>query len=186
MKRKSANKALVLFVALVLVVGCVVGGTIAWLTDTTTAVKNTFTYGDINITLAETTGTEYKMIPGSTIDKDPKVTVVKDSEACYLFVKVEKSDNFDTFMTYTMADGWTQGDGTAIPSNVFYRIVPTGTANQGFAILNNNQVNVLYTVTKEQLSKLTDETNPTLTFTAYAVQQANVDSAAAAWAIVAA
>lgn len=71
-----------------LVVGCAVGGTIAWLTATTEPVVNTFTYGKIKIELTETTGTEYKIIPGVNISKDPKVTVKADSEACWLFVKV--------------------------------------------------------------------------------------------------
>ena len=40
--------------AIVLVVGGVVGGTVAWLIATPDPVVNTFTYGDIDITLTET------------------------------------------------------------------------------------------------------------------------------------
>ena len=39
--------------ALALVLCCAVGGTLAWLTDKTEPVKNTFTIGDINIDLSE-------------------------------------------------------------------------------------------------------------------------------------
>ena len=102
MKKKAWLSAL----AVVLVLCCAVGGTLAWLTQKTDAVVNTFTVGDINITLTETER-EYKMVPGNTIDKDPTVTVQAGSEACWLFVKVEKSANFDTFMTCAMATGWT-------------------------------------------------------------------------------
>ena len=64
---KNMKKSIALVLALVLVVGGVVGGTIAWLTDETEEIKNTFTVGNIDIELAETT-TNYKMIPGETIE----------------------------------------------------------------------------------------------------------------------
>ena len=176
------KKKVISIVAVVLVLCCAIGGTLAWLTDTTGSVVNTFTVGDINIELKETT-TNYKMVPGNTISKDPKVTVKAGSEACWLFVKVEKSTNFDGFMTYAMADGWTQGDGKDIPDNVFYREVPATTADVSFDVLRNNQVQVLNTVTKTQMENIKNNviTAPTLTFTAYAVQKDNVADAATAW-----
>ena len=74
------KKTLALVLALTLLVAGVVGGTLAWLTDQTAEVKNTFTVGDINIGLTETTA-DYKMVPGNTIAKNPTVTVKADSEA---------------------------------------------------------------------------------------------------------
>ena len=168
---------------MVLVLCCAVAGTIAWLTDTTGTVTNTFTYGDINITLAETTGETYKMVPGNTIAKDPKVTVKANSEACWLFVKVEKSTNFDTFMTYSMASGWTALSGV---DGVYYRTVDASTADQDFAVIKDNKVTVKDTVTKADFKALTVNTLPKLTFTAYAVQKDNVATAADAWAKVSA
>ena len=164
-------------VAVVLVLCCAIGGTLAWLTDKTASVKNTFTVGDINIELTETT-TNYKMVPGNTISKDPKVTVKANSEACWLFVKVEKSANFDSFMTYDMADGWTE-----LPSvtGVYYREVAATTAATDFSVLKGDSVSVKDTVTKADLNALTQNTFPTLTFTAYAVQKDNVADAATAW-----
>ena len=182
------KKSLALVLALAMIVVCVVGGTLAWLTATTPEVKNTFTTSDIDITLAETTGTSYQMIPGYTIAKDPKVTVLAGSEKCFLFVKVVKSTNFDTFMTYEMADGWTQGDGTDIPSNVYYRVVDASATNQEFGVLKDNQVTVSGDVTKGMLNALTEATQPTLTFTAYACQYNSSNNtpftAEAAWAKV--
>ena len=171
------KKAWVSLVAVVLVLCCAVGGTLAWLTAKTNEVKNTFTVGDINIDLTETTE-DYKMVPGNTIAKDPKVTVKAGSEACWLFVKVEKSANFDSFMTYGIADGWTE-----LPSvdGVYYREVSTTTADTDFAVLKDNQVKVLDTVTKTMLEAAKTDA-PTLTFTAYAVQKDNVATAAEAWA----
>lgn len=122
------------------------------------------------------------MVPGNTIAKDPKVTVKANSEACWLFVKVEKSSNFDSFMTYEMANGWTQGDGTKIPANVFYREVAATTAATDFSVLKDNSVLVKDSVTKTMLNGLGETTFPTLTFTAYAVQKDNVATATDAWA----
>ena len=185
------KKSLALVLALAMIVVCVVGGTLAWLIATTPEVKNTFTYGDINIKLEETDATvsadgsatkEFKMIPGYTIDKNPKVTVLADSEKCYLFVKVAESDNFDTFMTYDMADGWTALAGV---NGVYYRVVDASTADQEFAVLKDNQVTVSGDVTKAMLNGLTEATQPTLTFTAYACQYNNSNgtnfSAIEAW-----
>ncbi|MBS6311323.1 MAG: SipW-dependent-type signal peptide-containing protein [Firmicutes bacterium] len=171
------KKKVLSIVAVVLVLCCAIGGTLAWLTDKTASVKNTFTVGDINIELTETT-TNYKMVPGNTISKDPKVTVKANSEACWLFVKVEKSANFDSFMTYDMADGWTE-----LPSvtGVYYREVAATTAATDFSVLKGDSVSVKDTVTKADLNALTQNTFPTLTFTAYAVQKDNVADAATAW-----
>lgn len=181
------KKSLALFLAIAIVVVGVVAGTVAWLTDRTAAVKNTFTTSDITIELKETTGGTYKMIPGWTIGKDPKVTVKQGSEACYLFVKLEKSANFDTFMTYEMAEGW-----EALPGNagVYYREVAAATADTTFEVLKDNQVTVRDDVTKAQMNALTAaDTYPTLTVTAYA-SQLNKNATtefgpAAAWANIA-
>ena len=178
-KRGVATKTMVLVLAVMLIVGATIGGTIAWLQDTTDSVVNTFTYGDIDIDLAETTK-DYKMIPGNTIAKDPTVTVKADSEECWLFVKIEESDNLDDFISYTVADGWTALEGV---DGVYYREVDADEADQTFAVLKDNKVTVLEDVTKTMVNGLTEETYPTLTFTAYAVQKANIATAAEAWTI---
>lgn len=160
-----------------LIVCATVAGTLAWLTDTTAPVVNTFTVGDINIELKETTGETYKMVPGIELVKDPTVTVKAGSEACWLFVKVEKSGNFDSFMTFEMADGWIALSGHA---GVYYRNVDATNADTGFDVLKDKKVMVLETVTKTMLEGA--KTNaPTLTFTAYAVQKDGINDAATAW-----
>lgn len=160
------KKTLLLFVAMVLTVGCVVGGTLAWLTDSTEQVKNTFTTSDISVTLTETTGTDYQMVPGYTIAKDPKATVTDGSEECYLFVKLEKSANFDDYLEYTMADGWTKLDNV---DGVFYREVNENAMGTEYSVLANDQVAVKGTVTKEMM-ETAQTSQPTLTVTAYASQ----------------
>ena len=176
------KKKVLSIVAVVLVLCCAIGGTLAWLTDKTDPVVNTFTVGDINIELTESENLDLKMVPGNTITKDPKITVQAGSEKCWLFVKVEKSANYGDFLEYyKMATDWTALTGE---KGVYYQIVNASTANQVFEVLLNNQVAVKGAVTKAQMEDIKNNTiaAPTLTFTAYAVQFDNVATAADAWA----
>ena len=194
---KANKKVIAMIVALALAVCGIIGGTVAWLVAKTESVTNTFTYGDINITLDETdTGdddgndltNEYIMVPGNTIEKDPVVTVMANSEDAYLFVKMEKSDNFDSFMEYEMADGWIALDGV---EGVYYREVTKSDADAEFAVIKDNKVTVKGDVTKEMLNELDAEGKsdyPKLVVTAYAVQRdadiEAINTAAEAWALV--
>lgn len=185
-RRSVSSRAFIALLALVLVIGCVAGGTVAWLVATTDTVTNTFTYGKINIDLTETTGTSYKIIPGTNIAKDPKVTVAADSEACWLFVKVEETGTFVADkVTYAIANGWTQGDGTEIPSNVYYREVSAEDAKTGvnYYVLAGNATypNGVITVSADLTKENIPSAQPTLKITAYAVQQENIADAATAW-----
>ncbi len=93
------KKTLTLALAFVLVAALAIGGTVAYLTSTSAQVTNTFSVGNVNITLDEkdvTNGTtgrvtenSYKLIPGSDYEKDPTVHVKTPSERCYVFIKVE-------------------------------------------------------------------------------------------------
>ena len=81
-RRSVSSRAFIALLALVLVIGCVAGGTVAWLVAKTEPVVNTFTYGNINIALAESTGTSYKVIPGTTIKKNAVVEYAIIGENC--------------------------------------------------------------------------------------------------------
>lgn len=199
-KKTGKTKLLAVVLAMVLVFGCAAGGTLAWLMAKTDPVINTFTVGDINIDLKEhelladgtlgtglvTENSNYKMVPGNKLPKDPFVTVKANSEACWLFIQITKSDNFDTYMDFDMADGW---EALAGEAGVYYREVEaTDTDAVTFNVLAGTEgfedgyVQVKSEVTKAQL-EAAKTAAPTLTFTAYAVQKANVPSAADAWLI---
>lgn len=180
--RELSGKLVVAMLAVTLLIGCAIGGTVAWLTAKTDAVVNTFTYGDINITLAETTGENYKIIPGVDIAKDPKATVKGGSEDCWLFVKVEQQGTFVTGkVTYSIADGWTALDGQ---NGVYYREVPAAATDTNFDVIKDNKIIVSSDLTKVEINGLTGaDKTPTLTFTAYAVQKDAAQTAADAWAI---
>lgn len=193
MKAGRSFRGLVLVLALALIVGVAGGATFAWLTAKTDPVVNTFTYGDISIKLEENTGSDYKIIPGVDIAKNPKVTVKAGSEACWLFVKVEEEDwPTPTYVdgekpvrkvNYDIADGWTKGDGTNIPANVYYRVVDASNANQEFPVLKDNKITVSDTLTKIDIKDIST-TTPKLSITAYAIQKDGMDSAAEAWAAI--
>lgn len=180
-RRSVSSRAFIALLALVLVIGCVAGGTVAWLVAKTDPVVNTFTYGDINITLAETTGNDYKIIPGTNIEKDPKVTVTAGSEDCWLFVKVVEEywptatlEDGTRKVSYAIADGWTKVEGQ---TNVYYREVKATDTAREFPVLSGNIVTVSDQLTKGDIKA----TQPKLTFTAYAVQQENIADAKTAW-----
>lgn len=173
--------------ALVLVFAVAVGGVVAWLTATTGPVKNTFTVGDINIELKETT-TAYKMVPGNNIAKDPKVTVLANSEACWLFVQVKESNNFGTYMTYSIDnEKWqqlTDKDGNAV-AGVYYCKVDAAAASAGvtYPVLAGDKVTVKQEVTKAML-ETAKTAQPELTFKALAVQIDNIADAFTAWSTI--
>lgn len=203
MKAGRSFRGLVLVLALALIVGVAGGATFAWLTAKTDPVVNTFTYGDISIKLEETTGDSYKIIPGVDIKKDPKVTVKAGSEACWLFVKVEE-ENWPEFadgeganavrkVKYDIADGWTKGDGTSIPANVYYRTIDGAvTADTEFYVLKgkgndtyqNGVITVSDTLTKKEISGISTKPTPKLSITAYAIQKDGMGTAAEAWATI--
>lgn len=214
---KKNKKLIAIISCMILLIGAV-GATIAWLTDKTNEVVNTFTVGDINIELTETWNTDSdgdqvkdswtgKMIPGDTLDKNPKVTVKAGSEACWLFVKVTETCDvtkpnstdkyaFSDFITYSVitgAGGWNQlmdNEENSV-AGVYYREVADLTSaadDLSFAVIRDasgitDKVTVKDTVTKEMLEAVKNSGKyPTLTFKAYAVQKANVNTAFDAWA----
>lgn len=200
---KTKKKALLtVLCAVMLVVGSVFG-TYAYLTDTTEEVKNTFTIGNVDIALTETWNADDPddedaindhwsalLMPGKEYAKDPVVTVTANSENCYLFVKFEENNN--TFVdgqdtkdvivfesNLTSANGWTQGDGTGIPKNVWYRTVNKANTAQTWHLIKNDTVKVNKDLTNETMPE-TD--TPELIYTAYAIQQEGFTTAADAWA----
>lgn len=195
------KKTVALILALVMVFGAAVGGTIAWLTDTTAEVKNTFTVGKVAITLDETDvddstpnadrdiANEYQMIPGTTYEKDPTVTVTADSEDCYLFVKFEEKNSPATYLTYTSKlnadNGWTKLDGE---DDVWYRVVNKADTTKTFTLLagNDTYTNGCITVNADTVTNanMADAAQAELVYTAYACQKANFATAALAWAEV--
>ncbi len=187
-RRGLGGKAVTAMLALTLVLAAywAVGGTAAWLAAKSDPIASTFTFGDINITLKDEDPQEgqIKIIPGVDIKKALKVTVQADSVDCWLFVKVEQTGTFvPDKVTYSIDDSWTKGDGPQIPENVYYRQVSAATTDSAFSVLKDDKITVSNTLTKQEIQNIADE--PTLTFTAYAVQKEGINTAADAWAVAA-
>jgi predicted ribosomally synthesized peptide with SipW-like signal peptide len=171
---KKRNIALLL--ALVLVFGVAVGGTIAYLMDKTEVIINTFTTGNVDIDLTETTGETYKMTPNALIDKDPTVTVKAGSEACWVFVKVEETNNPATYLNYSIASPWKAVTGE---TGVYYIEQAATTANVSYPVLYDSSV-IVRNLTNEDMDAA-EANPPKLTFTAYAIQKEGFATAEAAW-----
>lgn len=185
-RRGMGGKAVTAMLALTLVLAAywAVGGTAAWLAAKSDPIASTFTFGDINITLKDEDPQEgqIKIIPGVDIKKALKVTVQADSVDCWLFVKVEEYGAFpQNKVTYAIAEGWTKGDGSQIPEDVYYRQVNAATTDSVFSVLKGDKITVSNELTKQDIQNITD---PTLTFTAYAVQMEGINTAAEAWAMI--
>ena len=183
------KKRLMTVLAIVLVIAMSVAGTYAFLTSQD-SVTNTFTVGQIAITLDEAEVNEYgavqgakrvqantyKLIPGHEYTKDPTIHFAKDSEAAYLFVKVENglaNIEADTKIAAQIAaNGWTAlTDG----GNVYYKAVPanTGATAVDYPVFGS------FKLTGD--ADVAQYGNASIVVTAYAVQADGFSSAAAAW-----
>ena len=185
MKAKTKTKALLMSLCAVLLVAASVLGTMAYLTDSKD-VKNTFTVGNVAITMDETDvddstpnkerdqANSYKLLPGHTYTKDPIIHVDANSEDCYLFVKVDNQiaaieANGNTTVAAQMATkGWKAVEG----KDGIY--VYVGTTTAPVAVKENDNVTffeqlvIAGTVNGDTLKAYK---NKTITVTAYAVQK---------------
>ena len=123
MKKKKT-----LLAAVVLLLVFVVGGAIAYFTDTEQKT-NTFTIGNVDITLTEdgwdalpdTNDNDIPdaaedMMPGETVTKDPIINNISTKNPAYVFAKVEvpcttivaPATTSEELFTYTVNAGWTE------------------------------------------------------------------------------
>lgn len=197
--KNLSTKAAVILLTMALLIGGTVGGTVAWLSMKTESVVNTFTVGNIYIelkehtlvngSLSETEATAnventYKILPGTEQPKDPFVRVKANSEACWLFVKIEEPYNKATisgreYVSYSIDKSWKTTSG--LPAGVYYKQVEFTSADAVHNILEGKKVSYSSDLTKTDLDELSSN-KPKLTFTAYAIQQnAAFDNAVSAW-----
>lgn len=197
---KKLRKFLTLFCCAALLVCMTIAGTVAYLTSQDT-VTNTFTVGNVKITLDETDvdnstpnkdrdqANSYKLLPGHEYTKDPIVHVDANSEDCYLFVKVANEiaaieDSANTVALQMAAKGWKAVDG----QTDLYVYVGTATgATAPLAVVAGSNVTVFEKIKVADTvdnTTLANYANKTITVTAYAVQKDGFDGQTAAqiWA----
>lgn len=163
-KKKILTGALAAALAAILLIG---GGTFAYLQDETEETVNNFKTNQVTVDLDESTGNEYNIIPGTSQEKDPKVTVNNTVDA-YVYVKV--TDNTQGLVEYEIADGWTKLEGF---DDIYYREVPADSDIKEFYVLKDNTViydpAILNSDMVDENGVLKDDVF--LSFNAYAVQK---------------
>ena len=186
MKKFAKVMAFMLCAALLVCGG--IFGTLAYLTAETGTITNTFTVGNVAITLDEAKTDMYgvvdassprvmantlKLVPAKTYSKDPTVHVDEDSEACYLFVKVENGisaieEAGEDVATQMTAKSWKQ-IGT---SNIWYYNAEVE-AGKDYVVFES--------VTISGTANVSAYADATIKITAYAVQKEGFATAQAAW-----
>ncbi|MEZ4358333.1 MAG: hypothetical protein R2876_06930 [Eubacteriales bacterium] len=184
------KKGLIVALLVALLVALTFGGTLAWLTDETGPVVNTFQVGNISIKLTELNWdqNENKIYPGAEISKEPVVTIEADSEDCYVFMQCTNSIP-DGIAEFDFSSSWKLIDA----ANGIY-VYTTDGINPAIIEKSENDttLDALFTkmtidenVTRTQIRSLT---NPKITVQAYAQQSANnsyeaIEADAISWLI---
>ena len=184
-------KSIILLILCMASLFIIVSGTVAWLIGKSGLLMNQFSYGNIKITLHDDSNTgdenkiNYEITTGTRIEKRTYIKVKEKSEDCWLFVKIDETDNFQDFMTYSMEDGWTKLEGK---ENIYYMEVDKSNQEQIFNVIKNNEILVRTDITKEQFSSLTLDNYPSFSVSAYAVQRNDkiddIDTAIEAWQLI--
>lgn len=185
----KARKILVSLAALALVAAISIGGTLAYLTSKD-EVKNTFTVGNVTITMDETdvddstkdaardTENSYKLLPGKTYTKDPIIHVDANSESCYLFVTIKNEiaaieDANNSVEKQMEAKGWAKVNGVTGVNNLYVYVGTEGGASNPKAVAAGANVDVFETITIDgnvSNATLAGYASKTITVNAYAIQ----------------
>ena len=179
-KRTSVRwKPLVLVLTLVLVVGCVAGGSLAWLTDRAGPISNTFTIGNIQFGANDTPSTvsteNITYVPGQMIERDVTFTVAQGSEPSYLFIRIQEVNNTAEGLNGKVVQYDVNNGLTAVPGHdgYYYMAVGTPAEDKSISVFANNQ----FTVNPDLTKAIIDGTgfqSPTISATAAAVQKENI------------
>ena len=185
---KKAKKALAILLCAALLVGGTIAGTVAYLTAKTGPVTNTFTAGNVAITLDELdvdnstegkdrdTANKYNLIPGNTYTKDPTVHVAANSENSWIFVKVENGlaaylpENNIEAQILDATRGWKVLDATKFPG-VYYQEYAKQDSVKDLQVFANFTVDT----DNELGTNWTNVKDAKIVVTAYAVQKDNMD-----------
>lgn len=195
------KKIAMMLTSIALVAAVAVGGTLAWLTSTPGAVTNTFTVGNVAITLDEAkvnldgtpvqgadrvTTNAYKLQPGHTYTKDPTIHVDTNSESCWVFVKIEngisnfeaatESNGYTNIASQVTANGWTALDNVA--GVYFQKYTASETAVKDLKVFDTIKISD----TANTVEGWANIAQSNITITGYAIQADGFDTAAAAWA----
>ena len=114
-----------------------IGTVIAYFVSVSGPVVNTFTVGDIALELKDDTMDLIHLIPGTTVERSSVVTVVKESEDCYVYVKLECPSELSEYVSYEMEEGWINLGGI---DGVYYRQVERASINQKYHVFQSDEI----------------------------------------------
>ena len=188
---KSKKKVFMTVLCAAALVVASVLGTMAFLTSKD-KVNNTFTVGNVAITLDEAKVTDagnpvegadrvkaniYKLIPGHEYTKDPTVHVTANSEDSWVFIKVEDGlaaiEDDTTVADQITGNGWTALDGVA---GVYYKEYSSSTAATDLEVFKTFKI--------KGDANVAQYANAKIDVTAYAIQKDGFTTPEAAWAEV--
>ena len=101
------KKIVALCLCIALAVVAIGGATLAYFTDQTDAKTNVFTVGKVDIDLTEDKCVpNSKMVPGTTIEKNPTITIQSGSEDCWvrMVVTINNASELDAIFAPSGAD----------------------------------------------------------------------------------
>ena len=113
--RIRMNKLAILFIAVVMLIGAVVGSTVAFLVTKTAPVENKFTYASVSCTVSES-------FNGATKEK----------------VQIQNTGTTDAYIRATYVVSWLNKDGSIAP-------VPQGTTPDGYILSISENPNKAWT-----------------------------------------
>ncbi len=113
--RIRMNKLAILFIAVVMLIGAVVGSTVAFLVTKTAPVENKFTYASVSCTVSES-------FNGTTKEK----------------VQIQNTGTTDAYIRATYVVSWLNKDGSIAP-------VPQGTTPDGYILSISENPNKAWT-----------------------------------------
>ena len=199
----KTKKILALAMAAVLLVAVSVAGTLAYLVDFTTEVKNTFSTSEINVDLIEhdytgkdedkdgvgdldtskpvTEENDYQIIPGMDMAKDPTLSASSDVDY-WVFVKVDIDNWPANKVSYTLAfdEDWDSFE-IAGGATVYWTAKAANDPIEDMSLLVGDVITVDDELTKEELAAIKTNGAPKMAFEAFACQQYGFDDAEAAW-----
>lgn len=197
-QKELIKKIALVMLAVALIVGATISGTLAWLTATTPAIKNTFVVGNIGTLTLKETDTDpaegnqynYTIIPGKNLTKDPKVTytpVTKTDDIVpvdvFVFVKIDADGWTVNGASYSITGGtssanvewsvdtanWTAVDATTNPG-VYYKEVAANESLTDVSVIKDNMITVSENIVHDDMAGIATAAKD-ITFTAYAIQK---------------
>lgn len=192
------KKIIAISAAIAILAIAVVGGSLAWFTSSA-EVTNTFTVGNVSITLDEAkvdvngkkipddqegagrgNANSYRIVPGAVLDKDPTVWINAGSESCLVYVLIQ--NGLDSAATLNINSDWVAVGGTYTGLYKYKDTVPAATAKTPLPSVFTTVTIAGATLDNAALSKLA---NKQIVVKAYAIQSANIEgqnTAQMAWA----